>query len=216
MSITHKFYAGKIFCFFLAFVFFAGCNSRETPKNYIDFGTRAYGIHYGGAKYSASEPESGPTFFFREIVEGKFADVSTSAQKAYACAYLAKIELRRGNVDAAVSLLDTAQAHSNQSLYREEILGDYFYRIGNFSESDKYYNTLIAWIDARISATQSQNFDINSLEFMNAHSYVDSSREEKYFSIYDKHIPETRRRAAYIEYLTQKKHTAACRIKRNK
>ena len=216
MFAPRSFYAEKMLCIFSAFLCLAGCSSRETPSNYIDFGTRAYGIHYGGAKYSASEPESGPTFFFREIVEGKFADVSTPAQKAYACAYLAKIELRRGNLDAAVSLLDRAQAHSNQSPYREEILGDYFYRIGNFSESDKYYNALIAWLDARISAIQSQNFDTKSLEFINAHSYADSSREEKYFSIYDTRIPETRRRAAYIEYRTQKKRAAACRIKRDK
>ncbi len=25
-------------------MFFVGCNSRETPENYIDFGTRAYGV----------------------------------------------------------------------------------------------------------------------------------------------------------------------------
>ena len=82
-----------ILLFFLLLL--SGCYSANTPEHYIHFGTRAYGIQYGGEKYFEVEPKNGPTYFFNQILTGKFSKTSTNAQKAYAYMYLARIKLRR-------------------------------------------------------------------------------------------------------------------------
>jgi hypothetical protein len=185
-----------------------GCYSTNTSEQYVHSGTRAYQIQYGGEKYSPAEAKGGPSFFFSAITTGKFANTSTSAQKAYAYMYLAKIELKRNNLKEAISLLDKSEVQSNNFPYKYEILADYFYSNKDFIKSNKYYSYLIKWIDKRVLDVESGNFDINKLEFMNIRSYTDGKFEHEYIDMYNLKEPKQIREKKYIDYLLTKKNNA--------
>lgn len=189
-----------------------GCSSTPMTERYIHSGTRAFSIHYGGTQFSEPEPESGPTYFFTALTTGKLKEESTPAQKAYAYTYLAKIELRKGNVPEALRLLNKAETESNLFPYKDEILGDYYFKNGDFSKSNGYYVSLIQWIDNRIASLSAGSFDVNSLEFMNIRSYVDSKFEDKYMDMFNKKLPKETRKNLYTQFLVQKKMLARERI----
>lgn len=191
----------------------SGCYSTETVGYYIASVARTYGIQYGGEKYFETEPKMGPTFYCNEIANGKFADVSTNAQKAYAYMYLAKIKLRRNLLNEAISLLDKSEEYANLFPYKSELLAGYFYKNGNFSESKRYYKELIKWIDKRIEEVSSGKFDVDTLEFMSMRSYSDRGFESDYKEMY-KHLGKSKdfRERVYIKYLSDKKKLALSRI----
>lgn len=188
------------------------CSSMPISERYIHSGTRAFSIHYGGTQFSEPEPKSGPTYFFTALTTGKLKEESTPAQKAYAYTYLAKIELRKGNVPEALRLLNKAETESNLFPYKDEILGDYYFKNSDFSKSNGYYVSLIQWIDNRIASLSAGSFDVNSLEFMNIRSYVDSKFEDKYMDMFNKKLPKETRENLYTQFLVQKKMLAQQRI----
>ncbi len=155
----------------------------------------------------------GPTFYCNEIINGKFADLSTNAQKAYAYMYLARIKLRRNLLNEAISLLDKSEEYSNLFPYKSELLAGYFYQNGNVTESKRYYEELIKWIDKRIAEVASGKFDVDTLEFMSMRSYSDRGFESDYKEMY-KHLgkPKDFRERVYIKYLSDKKELALRRI----
>lgn len=202
---------GLILLFFLLPL--SGCYTANTPEHYIHFGTRAYGIQYGGDKYFEIERKNGPTYFFNEIINGKFADVSTNAQKAYAYMYLARIKLRRNLLNEAIPLLDKSEECANLFPYKSELLAGYFYKKDNFAESKRYYKELIKWIDKRLDEIGSGKFDVDTLEFMSIRSYSDGKFEEDYVKMYkNSEKPKEFREALYVKYLTDKKELALSRI----
>ena len=190
-----------------------GCYSTETVEYYVHSVARTYGIQYGGEKYFEKEPKMGPTFYCNEIINGKFADLSTNAQKAYAYMYLARIKLRRNLLNEAISLLDKSEEYSNLFPYKSELLAGYFYKNGNVTESKRYYKELIKWIDKRIEEVSSGKFDVDTLEFMSMRSYSDRGFESDYKEMY-KHLgkPKDFRERVYIKYLSDKKELALRRI----
>ncbi len=190
-----------------------GCYSTETVEYYVHSVARTYGIQYGGEKYFEKEPKMGPTFYCNEIINGKFADLSTNAQKAYAYMYLARIKLRRNLLNEAISLLDKSEEYSNLFPYKSELLAGYFYQNGNVTESKRYYEELIKWIDKRIAEVASGKFDVDTLEFMSMRSYSDRGFESDYKEMY-KHLgkPKDFRERVYIKYLSDKKELALRRI----
>lgn len=123
-----------ILLFFLLLL--SGCYSANTPEHYIHFGTRAYGIQYGGEKYFEVEPKNGPTYFFNQILTGKFSKTSTNAQKAYAYMYLARIKLRRNLLNEAISLLDKSEEYANLFPYKSELLAGYFYKMATLQKAN--------------------------------------------------------------------------------
>lgn len=190
-----------------------GCYSTETVEYYVHSVARTYGIQYGGEKYFEKEPKMGPTFYCNEIINGKFADLSTNAQKAYAYMYLARIKLRRNLLNEAISLLDKSEEYSNLFPYKSELLAGYFYQNDNVTESKRYYEELIKWIDKRIAEVASGKFDVDTLEFMSMRSYSDRGFESDYKEMY-KHLgkPKDFRERVYIKYLSDKKELALRRI----
>ena len=200
-----------ILLFFLLLL--SGCYSANTPEHYIHFGTRAYGIQYGGEKYFEVEPKNGPTYFFNQILTGKFSKTSTNAQKAYAYMYLARIKLRRNLLNEAIPLLDKSEEYANLFPYKSELLAGYFYKNGKVTESKRYYEELIKWIDKRIAEVDSGKFDVDTLEFMSMRSYSDRGFESDYKDMY-RHLekPKDFRERVYIKYLSDKKQLALRRI----
>ena len=53
---------------------------------------------------------------------------------------------------------------------------------------------------------------MNSLEFMNIRSYVDSKFEDKYMDMFNKKLPKETRKNLYTQFLVQKKMLAQERI----
>lgn len=202
---------GLILLFFLLLL--SGCYTANTPEHYIHFGTRAYGIQYGGDKYFEIERKNGPTYFFNEIINGKFADVSTNAQKAYAYMYLARIKLRRNLLNEAIPLLDKSEEYANLFPYKSELLAGYFCKEDNFAESKRYYKELIKWIDKRLDEIGSEKFDVDTLEFMSIRSYSDGGFESDYKEMYKvSGKSKDFRERVYIKYLSDKKKLALSRI----
>lgn len=190
-----------------------GCYSTENVGYYVRSVARTYGIQYGGEKYFETEPKRGPTFYCNEIINGKFADVSTNAQKAYAYMYLARIKLRRNLLNEAIPLLDKSEEYANLFPYKSELLAGYFYKKDNFAESKRYYKELIEWIDKRLDEIASGKFDVDTLEFMSIRSYSDGKFEEDYVKMYkNSEKPKEFREALYVKYLTDKKELALSRI----
>lgn len=190
-----------------------GCYSTETVEYYVHSVARTYGIQYGGEKYFEKEPKMGPTFYCNEIINGRFSAVSTNAQKAYAYMYLARIKLRRNLLNEAISLLDKSEEYANLFPYKSELLAGYFYKNGNVTESKRYYEELIKWIDKRIEEVASGKFDVDTLEFMSMRSYSDRGFESDYKEMY-KHLGKSKdfRERVYIKYLSDKKELALRRI----
>ena len=198
---------------FLLLLLLFGCYSTETVEYYVHSVARTYGIQYGGEKYFEKEPKMGPTFYCNEIINGRFSAVSTNAQKAYAYMYLARIKLRRNLLNEAISLLDKSEEYANLFPYKSELLAGYFYKKGDFTESKRYYEELIKWIDKRIAEVASGKFDVDTLEFMSMRSYSDRGFESDYKDMY-RHLekPKDFRERVYIKYLSDKKQLALRRI----
>lgn len=127
---------------------------------YVHSVARTYGIECGGEKYFEKEPKMGPTFYCNEIINGRFSDVSTNAQKAYAYMYLARIKPRRNLLNEAIPLLEESGKYANLFPYKSELLAGYFYKKGNVTESKRYYEELIKWIDKRIVEVASGNLTL--------------------------------------------------------
>ena len=190
-----------------------GCYSTETVEYYVHSVARTYGIQYGGDKYFEKEPKMGPTFYCNEIINGRFSAVSTNAQKAYAYMYLARIKLRKNLLNDAITLLDKSEEYSNLFPYKSELLAGYFYKNGKVTESKRYYEELIKWIDKRIEEVSSVKFNVDTLEFMSMRSYSDRGFESDYKDMY-RHLekPKDFRERVYIKYLSDKKELALRRI----
>lgn len=124
------------------------------------------------------------------------------AQKAYANVYLAKLKLRKGDVDSAICFLDKAEKTCKDFPYKYELMREYY---ASHNNNVKIYDDLLAkWINQRIKAIDNKTFDVNKLEFINSRSYINGKSEREFFPMYDLKKPKEFRAQLYKKYLNDK------------
>ena len=191
-------------------VFLASCYSggSNTTNGILVRGVRAYNLRacnsHSDVNYETTEE------YFQEVIDRH--TLATDEAKAYAYMYLAKIKLKKSDVENAVALLDKADKLSGNFPYKYEILADYFYEKEDINNSEKYYRLLVEWLSDRINAVKLGKFDILKLEFFTSYSYVSRQNIRQYLDMYNPKLKRLERENAYLKYLLSRKNFAQAQL----
>lgn len=156
----------------------------------------------GTNAYYNSNNEYMIRLIFEEVANRK--ERVSSAQRAYANVYLAKLKLKKGDIDSAIRFLDIAENICKDFPYKYNILREFYLSHGNKDIAMKYNDLLIRWIKHRINEIDNKLFDIDKLEFIDARSYVNGEYEREFFAMYDLKNPKETRIQLYKKYLKDK------------
>ena len=186
----------KIYMFIAAFsVFLVSCytSSADKSEDLLFRGVKAY--------YNSNN-EYMTRLIFEEVANRE--ESASPCQKAYANVYLAKLKLKKCDVDSAICLLDKAENMCKNFPYKYEILRDFYILHGKKDFAQKYNGLLANWIDNRIAEVDGGKFDVDKLEFINVRSCVNGGNEREFFPMYDLKNPKAIRVQLYKKYLRNK------------
>ena len=176
-------------------IFLSSCytSSADKSEDLLFRGVKAY--------YN-SKNEYMTRLIFEEVASRK--ETASSCQKAYANVYLAKLKLKKGDVESAIRLLDKAENICKNFPYKYELLRDFYMLHCKNDFAQKYNNLLAKWIENRIAQVDDGEFDVDKLEFINVRSCVNGEKEREFFPMYDLKENKEFRAQLYKKYLRNK------------